>query len=1653
MSAVTEGNIEISASNAYIFTNTSNYDMVVYTTACNQRILLGTQCNSIAPVIIDSNASVVTSLAVGKCNPTATLDVSGTINLTGGAMSVSNAMFTYGVSTFCNTLVTASNLVTLAPVSLCNTVTATNNAYFMGPVGINTSNPLDYLTIAASNFSISNFGRTMIFASNNNLGLGTQNPLTLLHVNGNTTIGGNLTLNAPFQTRTLQIIKNTTGLPPNFASYNAPGVSYNSGSLYVSTPGSNSSDFLAFVTGSNPNSEKMRITGGGAIGIGTQNPGSTLEVNGTVTANNTLSTGNGTGAANFYMNDINGARWWLNTSGFLLTFYNDTGGTFTSKFSIGNNGNVTIGSKLIVGSGGQSIGSSYTGVTPPTNGLITQGNVGIGKSNPAYLLDVAGIINASSLYVGGAPYIGSQWSNTSSNVFLIGSNVGIGTSSPSAPLVVQTNAGTGGFKIIANSTNAGDQWWLGYGHGGGSTDANDRARIGVNIVAGGAGRLFFTTGLAGAQTERMRIDESGNVGIGISSPSYVLDVNGTVNVNKGLTTNNKLLVLYDLGSSDSLATACNFYGFGVNGNTLRYQVPDNQKHQWYGGTTAMMTLTNSSLGIGTTTPAYKLEVNGMIGTNLNSICFQPSAGSITTDGTYGIYWHTSNDLNYAIYRSSGAWTATTYQQLVMSFITGIVLNPGSLYTKSYVDIQGGGLRVTAGTVGIGTTSPSESIQSTNKIYSQVQLLGTSNDSATVPSYSFKENSNTGMFHPLNNMVGFSTGGTERVRINDSGNVGIGKSNPTYPLDVAGIINATSLYVGGAPYIGSQWSNTSSSVFLLGSNVGIGTSSPGNPLTVISTSTTVIPLSVTGSGINGGGSPVAQFLNSNATPVILFGSAPASNLYINYTSNTNTAQLGLYNGNITMSVTSNYVGIGTSTPTAPLTLSSLSGRVALLQGTSNTGSCYMQFSNSTPSTAYIGLDGFGYGNLSSGAFLMSTWNAYPILFATSNQERMRITSAGYVGIGTTSPAVPLHVICNTTNFQSPAATNGVYLRLDASPSTSGKKYLIGSSATGNGTTGCLEFYDETAGALRMVINTSGNVGIGTSSPAYQLDVAGTINATVASSGIAIQGLNSALTSGQFIHSVLGQSTTSSNCGVIKYTHNSAGGLNYVQFGIWGQNNITCAANGNVGIRASTPSSTLDVNGQITLGNDSGWLSGGIRFRSANGTVDAAIVQGNNGYIYFRSPANDGAGGYQWLNAGGASSLMTLSNNGNLGIGTSSPAQKLDVVGGVNITNGSGNTGATTGLTINTAVGTDGTTTESLILQQGTNNASSRQAVTWRNTLNNNYTMARIWSQVGGGYTNTMLGFDVADSSRNIQTRAVIDVNGNMGIGTTSPGYKLHVAGDIYMDRIYLNDGYWLARQGYDLTYNWDGYPSIVSYTRTGEFRVHGNGAYVCAIRCDGGYLSFTGCHESFRILPETCIGLIVIANGRHITETKDGIFLDQITVMDALPVIDICTKKKDKRVYGVLSEIKYHNNETNRSIKKSCKVNSIGEGGIWVTNVNGYLENGDYITTSDVHGYGEKQDECFICNYTVAKITQDCDFNPQLVLRRKALMTDNHVHYDESGHLLEESYKDENGQEIYDLEYPIRYVRKDGSILSKEEYDASLEDVYIAAFVGCTYHCG
>jgi enamine deaminase RidA (YjgF/YER057c/UK114 family) len=102
----------------------------------------------------------------------------------------------------------------------------------------------------------------------------------------------------------------------------------------------------------------------------------------------------------------------------------------------------------------------------------------------------------------------------------------------------------------------------------------------------------------------------------------------------------------------------------------------------------------------------------------------------------------------------------------------------------------------SGNLGVGTTTPASfgklavagNISSTtNGTYF---LDGTTAGNPANPTYSWLIDADTGVYRPEANTVGFSTAGSERMRINSSGNVGIGITSPTCVLDVVGGIKTS-----------------------------------------------------------------------------------------------------------------------------------------------------------------------------------------------------------------------------------------------------------------------------------------------------------------------------------------------------------------------------------------------------------------------------------------------------------------------------------------------------------------------------------------------------------------------------------------------------------------------------------------------------------------------------------------------------------------------------------------------------------------------------------------------------------------------------------------------------------------------------------------------
>jgi len=126
--------------------------------------------------------------------------------------------------------------------------------------------------------------------------------------------------------------------------------------------------------------------------------------------------------------------------------------------------------------------------------------------------------------------------------------------------------------------------------------------------ANGSDLQFWTNASSGAgSTPQMTILPSGNVGIGVTNPGCALSF--------GAATNNKILSLYDAQPTEPVLSGSSFYGFGVNSNYMRFQVPGSgttpsDGFYWYSSSTERMRIQagTGNVGIGTTNPAVALDV-------------------------------------------------------------------------------------------------------------------------------------------------------------------------------------------------------------------------------------------------------------------------------------------------------------------------------------------------------------------------------------------------------------------------------------------------------------------------------------------------------------------------------------------------------------------------------------------------------------------------------------------------------------------------------------------------------------------------------------------------------------------------------------------------------------------------------------------------------------------------------------------------------------------------------------------------------------------------------------------------------------------------------------------------------------------------------------
>ncbi len=380
---------------------------------------------------------------------------------------------------------------------------------------------------------------------------------------------------------------------------------------------------------------------------------------------------------------------------------------------------------------------------------------------------------------------------------------------------------------------------------------------------------------------------------------------------------------------------------------------------------------------------------------------------------------------------------------------------------------------------------------------------------------------------------FITNGTEKMRLSTLGNLGIGITSPASKLDVAAltttvntVINATGTINDYLQFNVQNNSTGSQAQSGYSSTADNGSATSGFAWVGINNSNFNFPTTYNIGGGNDvsflGSGQDLHVANANNTKSIIFSTGKSTTPYFNER----------------MRITNvGYVGIGTSTPASKLDVAAGTTTVNTVINATGTINDYLQFNvqnNSTGSQAqsgysstadngsatsgfaWVGINNsnFNYpttyniGGANDVSFLGSGQDLYvananntkSIIFSTGKSttpyfnERMRITNAGYVGIGTNNPLSQLHIVGSVT---TPALTNrGGLASLQAS---NGAMEIFASTASPYGFGFQVRDYTSNTSIPLILEPAGGYVGIGTFSPAYPLDVQTTLSTSISGYG--------------------------------------------------------------------------------------------------------------------------------------------------------------------------------------------------------------------------------------------------------------------------------------------------------------------------------------------------------------------------------------------------------------------------------------------------------------------------------------------------------------------------------------------------------------------------
>lgn len=1193
--------------------------------------------------------------------------------------------------------------------------------------------------------------------------------------------------------------------------------------------------------------EKMRIDTSGNVGINITNPTTKLHVSGSITALDGAFVSNVTSGTdkyflNFYgtaTNQIftlyeNSSTAYLNSYNSMAFRANQLGGS--GGYFVFSGANVGIGTSIPVAPL-DVVGSTLTAILRNST-AASYGGLRIyndqNSSVRALEIDYAGSTYAGSLVTNGPtgesaaitttgayPLVFGT-SNTARMTILSGGNVGIGSTSPSSKFEVLTSA-----VSLANQPNI-------IANFRGDTDG--RSLIRVDNTSTSAGAAALQSGISFVAYSNVSSQPSANK----HEAQIILGSTGATSVPGGQTGTLQIIapqdIAFNVSASNIIMTGSSYTTFGYN---------------------AMYITRAGNIGIGTTNPSSRLHISGSSATAITITDDVLYTNSISNDNSVMTY--TVDTGNAAAASAAHVFKRfnTELVRIDPSGDVGIGTSvPGALLDVSYGDYQNAGTIRMGADLGINTsrtnatrkwglitgynyTNASAAIPiigyDSANTYTAINIGGGTSAIAASPTYiSFYTTSS------------LSTYGTERVRIDSSGLVGIGTTNPSYLIDVYktsndAVIRSRTTGAGAYVYLDSAtdgWyginmlSGSTSRWFVgsygtsdftitrgLGSseyvrvtttgNVGIGTANPTSKLNVsgstggvfeVDTAGGVTSLYVSASGDVGIGTnaPTTQtnyrFLSVNSSAAgssvietlvngVRIGGmeADSSNFYLESIGSYPIVFRTAVNEKMRITAAGN-VGIGTSSPAQKLEIQS--GSVLLRgDGSALFGTYYASAGENTFFTLHSGSGNtFHIGNDVAG----TNYNTIVLSAATDS-------TGGKVGIGTSNPGSKLQINDNTPTLTIRANDGGTSRKAYIDFYTTFFNYPsdVGARRTSTIVTGFdsgvwgTEFLAFNVGSgsandaallpiERVRIDGSGNVGIGTTVPTARLHVSGSTGGVfevdtaggattfyVSASGNVGIGTTNPVAKLHVIGNISGSSFTSSVSNAVGFLGTSSWAQNVVSasYATTAQTANALNTGNSYTIAGLTNNGTLSQQGTLSMGS-------GYQILATTGTTSnpgIAFVGDTNTGIY--SSGADTIG----LVTGG-SEKVTINSTGNVGIGTTSPGAKLDVVGGINSSTANNfniTSGPYNAVFYNNS--TSSTDYNAIRIYQGASGSavgyfgtggSATGNVSFRNTF------------VVGTQNSNDFVLNTTDTER-----VRITSGGNVGIGTTNPVAKLQVAGNV------------------------------------------------------------------------------------------------------------------------------------------------------------------------------------------------------------------------------------------------------------------------------------